>query len=55
MKHGDWAWVTIAAGVITYEATCPPGQLLSQAVTQLFSHRLIFQRSANDASVKTTY
>jgi hypothetical protein len=34
MKHGDWAWLTIAAGVIAYEATCPPGQLLSQAVAR---------------------
>lgn len=32
MQHSDAAWVTIAAGVIAYEASAPEGELLSQAV-----------------------
>lgn len=31
MSHGDWAWITIAVGVVTYEIMAPPGQLLSEA------------------------
>lgn len=32
MQHSDAAWVTLAAGVIAYEASAPEGELLSQAV-----------------------
>ena len=32
MKHGDIAWVSVAAAIILYEALCPPGQLMSEAV-----------------------
>lgn len=32
MKHGDWAWTALAAAVTAYEASCPDGELLSEAV-----------------------
>lgn len=32
MRHGDWAWITLAVGVLSYEIMAPPGQLLSEAV-----------------------
>jgi len=32
MKHADYAWAALAAGIVSYEAACPPGQLLSEAV-----------------------
>jgi hypothetical protein len=32
MKHADYAWAALVAGIVTYEAACPPGQLLSEAV-----------------------
>ena len=32
MSTGDRAWLALAAGVIAYELSCPPGQLLSQRV-----------------------
>jgi hypothetical protein len=32
MRHGDYAWITIAVGVLTYEIVAPPGQLLSEAM-----------------------
>lgn len=32
MRHGDYAWLTIAVGVLAYELAAPPGQLLSEAV-----------------------
>jgi hypothetical protein len=32
MKHADYAWAALAAGVVAYEAAAPPGQLLSEAV-----------------------
>lgn len=32
MSHHDWAWISIAVGVITYEIMAPPGQLLSEAI-----------------------
>lgn len=32
MAHGDTAWASLAVGVIVYELTAPPGQLLSQAM-----------------------
>lgn len=31
MKPGDRAWITLAVGVIAYEAACPRGELLSEA------------------------
>jgi hypothetical protein len=31
MKHGDWAWCAIMAGVIAYEIKAPTNELLSQA------------------------
>ena len=41
MEPGDWAWLTIAAGVIAYELKAPPGQLLSQAVCKYRDHHPI--------------
>ena len=32
MKHGDVAWIVLAAGIVIYEAACPPNQLMSEAV-----------------------
>lgn len=35
MRHGDWAWLGLAAGVLTYEAGAalhPEAELLSEAV-----------------------
>jgi hypothetical protein len=32
VKHADIAWIALAAGIAIYEASCPPGQLLSEAV-----------------------
>jgi len=32
VKHGDIAWLSLAAGIVVYEALCPPGQLMSEAV-----------------------
>jgi len=32
MKHGDVAWIALAAGVAIYEASCPDNELLSEAV-----------------------
>lgn len=31
MRHGDYAWAAIAAGVLAYEAAAPKGELLSEA------------------------
>lgn len=30
MRHGDWAWLALAVGVLAYEVAAPSGQLLSQ-------------------------
>ncbi len=38
MRHGDYAWITLAVGVITYEITAPPGQLLSEAMDKYRKH-----------------
>jgi hypothetical protein len=32
VKHGDVAWLVMVAGIVIYEASCPPNQLLSEAV-----------------------
>lgn len=32
MRHGDYAWTALAAGVLAYEAAAPEDELLSQAV-----------------------
>jgi hypothetical protein len=32
MKHGDVAWIVLAAGIVIYEAACPPNELMSEAV-----------------------
>lgn len=32
MRHGDWAWLSLAAAVLAYELAAPRGELLSQAV-----------------------
>lgn len=32
MKHGDAAWTTLACGVLVYELTAPPNELLSEAM-----------------------
>jgi hypothetical protein len=32
MKHGDVAWIVVAAGIVIYEAAAPKGELLSEAV-----------------------
>jgi hypothetical protein len=32
MKHADYAWAALVAGIVAYEVACPPGQLLSEAV-----------------------
>ena len=31
MRHGDSAWLCLAAGVVAYEAFAAPGELLSEA------------------------
>jgi pyrroloquinoline quinone (PQQ) biosynthesis protein C len=38
MRHGDYAWITIAVGVLTYEIVAPPGQLLSEAMDKYRKH-----------------
>ena len=32
MKHADYAWAALVAAIVAYEAACPPGQLMSEAV-----------------------
>ncbi|WP_443892541.1 DUF7427 family protein, partial [Mycobacteroides abscessus] len=34
LHPSDWAWITMAAGIVAYEITCPPGELLSDATTR---------------------
>lgn len=34
MRHGDWAWSAIAAGVVAYEVAAPDGELLSEAISR---------------------
>lgn len=46
MRHGDYAWVAIAAGVITYELYAPPGQLLSEAVDRYRQRHPIITNTA---------
>lgn len=31
LRPGDRAWLVLAAGVIAWEASCPPDELLSEA------------------------
>ena len=31
MRHGDYAWLALAAAILAYEAAAPPGELLSEA------------------------
>lgn len=32
MRPADYAWLSLAAGVVTWEMLCPPDELLSQAM-----------------------
>jgi len=32
VKHADYAWVALVAVIVAYEASCPKGELLSEAV-----------------------
>ncbi|OTR06940.1 DUF7427 family protein, partial [Mycobacteroides abscessus] len=34
LHPSDWAWITMAAGIVAYEIACPPGELLSDATTR---------------------
>jgi hypothetical protein len=38
MKHGDVAWIVLAAGIVIYEAAAPKGELLSEAVDRYRRH-----------------
>lgn len=38
MHHGDYAWIALAIGVLTYEVVAPPGQLLSEAMDKYRQH-----------------
>jgi len=38
MKHGDVAWIVLAAGIVIYEAAAPQGELLSEAVDRYRQH-----------------
>lgn len=31
MQPADRAWIALGVGVLVWDATCPPGQMLSQA------------------------
>ena len=31
MRHGDYAWLALAAAILAYEAAAPRGELLSEA------------------------
>lgn len=38
MRHGDWAWLSIAVAVLGYEIAAPRGELLSEAVDRYRRH-----------------
>ncbi len=38
MKHGDVAWIALAAGIVLYEVAAPKGELLSEAVDRYRWH-----------------
>lgn len=43
MRPADRAWLTLAAGVIAYDACCPRGEMLSEASARYTdSHRLVW-------------
>jgi hypothetical protein len=39
LQPSDLAWITLAAGVLTYEVYCPTGQLLSDAADRYRTRR----------------
>lgn len=39
MSHSDWAWLTLAVGIVAYESRAPRGQLMSQAVDRYRARR----------------
>jgi hypothetical protein len=46
VKHADYAWLALAAGVVTYERYAPPGQLLSEAMDRYRASHPIIARAA---------
>jgi hypothetical protein len=38
VKHGDVAWIALAAGIVLYEVAAPKGELLSEAVDRYRRH-----------------
>lgn len=38
MSHHDWAWITLAVGVVVYEILAPPGQLMSEGMDKYRRH-----------------
>jgi hypothetical protein len=32
MRAADWAWLTLGCGVLAYERSAPPGELMSEGV-----------------------
>lgn len=43
MRPSDWAWLTLAVGVLAWDACCPPGEMLSEAsVRYLRAHPIIW-------------
>ncbi|WNM68977.1 hypothetical protein SEA_TRIBLETROUBLE_36 [Mycobacterium Phage TribleTrouble] len=39
MRCSDKAWLALGAGVVAYEITCPPGELLSEGVDRYLTRR----------------
>lgn len=46
MFPADWAWIALAAGVLAYDATCPPGETLSEGMTRYHRARPWVTRAA---------
>lgn len=46
MFPADWAWIALAAGVLAYDATCPPGETLSEGMTRYHQARPWVTRAA---------
>lgn len=44
MTRGDWAWVALTGGIIAYEVTCEPSELLSAAADRWVAKRPILAR-----------
>lgn len=43
MRPSDRAWLTLAAGVLAWDALCPPGEMLSEASSRYTAaHRVLW-------------